>query len=61
MNNEPFHQLLERVWASKTDQYPTEPYHFEDLVAQVQIKSKFLQIQIQKSNEKQEIEQVQET
>lgn len=44
MKNPPYHEMLILAWATKTDNYPSEPYVIGDKRIEIQIKSKYLQI-----------------
>lgn len=44
MKKPPYHEMLILAWATKTANYPSEPYVIGDKCIEIQIKSKYLQI-----------------
>ncbi|MGG3789700.1 ABC transporter ATP-binding protein [Geobacillus thermodenitrificans] len=44
MKKPPYHEMLILAWATKTANYPSEPYVVGDKCIEIQIKSKYLQI-----------------
>lgn len=45
MNKEPYHELINLVWATRNDRYPTEPHINGHSITEIKTKTKYLQIE----------------